>query len=167
MHPNGFAARLVHGVVRAKFRQSLEQAILIEPGKVYEYTIELWPTSNVFRKGHRIRLDVASAAFPLFTRNLNTGQNNYTTTDMRVADQTVYHDAVRASHLILPVIPSGHADAGARPFGGQRLRHRLDARLGARRVNHSGLAGGPRIAVRHMGRTLLMAHQDELDLGVH
>lgn len=104
--PNGYIQGLGHGIIRAKFRESLEKPALLQPGKVYEYTIEMWPTSNVFRKGHRIRLDIASAAFPSFFPNLNTGKNNQTTTDVQIAEQVIYHDARYPSHLILPVIPS-------------------------------------------------------------
>jgi len=103
--PNGFAMGLGHGIIRARFRDSLEKSTLLEPGKVYEYTIELWPTSNLFHKGHRIRIEITSSAFPDFARNLNTGKNSQTTTEMQVADQTIYHDAKYSSHVILPVIP--------------------------------------------------------------
>jgi len=77
------------------------------PGEVYEFTIELWPTGNQFREGHRIRLDIASSAFPLFGRNLNTGKNNQTTTEMVKANQTIYHSDKFPSRIILPVIPEG------------------------------------------------------------
>ncbi len=105
VHPDGYAMRLGHGALRARFRESLTEPRLLEPGKVYEYTIELWPTANRFRAGHRIRLDIASAAFPIFLRNLNTGGNNQTTSAIIVAEQTVYHDEVRPSRLRLPVVP--------------------------------------------------------------
>jgi putative CocE/NonD family hydrolase len=105
VYPSGHIHGLGHGVIRARFRESNEKAVLLEPGKVYEYTIELWPTANVFKKGHRIRLDVSSAAFPTFFPNLNTGKNNQTSTEMQIARQTIYHDAAHPSHLVLPVIP--------------------------------------------------------------
>ena len=73
--PNGFAQNLTEGILRARFRAStVGEPKLITPGKVYEYKIDLWSTSNVFLKGHRIRLEVSSSNFPRFDRNLNTGQ---------------------------------------------------------------------------------------------
>ncbi len=78
---------------------------MLEAGPVYEYEIKVGVTSNVFKKGHRIRLEVSSSNFPRFDRNLNTGGNLYGETEMRVARQTVYHSADYPSHLILPVIP--------------------------------------------------------------
>ncbi len=106
VHPNGYAMRLSHGVLRARFRESLSQPKLLEPGKVYEYTLELWATANRFLPGHRIRIDVASANFPLFGRNLNTGANNQTTAGMVKATQTIYHDAKHPSRVVLPVVPA-------------------------------------------------------------
>ena len=105
VHPDGYAMRLGHGVLRARFRNSISAPEPLEPGKAYEYTIDVWPTGNRFRKGHRIRLDVTSSAFPLFARNLNTGRNNQTTTEMVVAEQTVFHGPSHPSRLILPVVP--------------------------------------------------------------
>ncbi len=106
VHPNGCAMRLSHGVLRARFRESLSQAKLLEPGKVHEYTLELWATGNQFLPGHRIRIDVASANFPLFARNLNTGANNQTSVEMVKATQTIYHDGAHPSRIILPIVPT-------------------------------------------------------------
>ena len=78
---------------------------LIEPGTVFEYDIAINPTSNVFKPGHRIRLDVSSSDFPNFDRNHNTGGNDYADATLVAARQTVFHDAARPSHVILPVIP--------------------------------------------------------------
>ena len=80
---------------------------LIEPGKVYHYSIDLWNTSQVLFKGHRIGLEVASSAFPKFDRNLNTGEDLATGMRMVTAEQTIYHDAGHPSALILPLIPEG------------------------------------------------------------
>jgi hypothetical protein len=77
---------------------------LIEPGKVYEYKIDLWSTSNVFMKGHRIRVEVSSSNFPRFDRNLNTGNSAAESADFVKATNTVLHDAKHPSALILPVI---------------------------------------------------------------
>ena len=103
--PNGFAQELCYGIVRARYRESFENPSLIEPGTVYEYDIAINPTSNVFKPGHRIRLDVSSSDFPNFDRNHNTGGNDYADATLIAARQTVFHDAARPSHVILPVIP--------------------------------------------------------------
>ena|GEM_PF-39472 len=103
--PDGYALRLNDGVVRASFRESFENPTPIEPGKIYEYTIDCWATSIVVPKGHRLRVHVASAAFPKFDRNLNTGHRLGLDAEMQVARQTVYHDAKHPSHIVLPVIP--------------------------------------------------------------
>ncbi|MDD9995746.1 MAG: CocE/NonD family hydrolase, partial [Dehalococcoidia bacterium] len=105
VHPDGYALNLCDGIIRARYRDTPERQVLMEPGKVYEFTIDLFPTSNLFRAGHRIRLEISSSNFPRFDRNLNTGGRFGHETDMRVAHQTVYHDAERPSHVLLPVIP--------------------------------------------------------------
>ncbi len=103
--PSGYAMRLCDGIVRARFRESLENPSLIEPGRVYEYTIDCWSTSNLFRKGHRIRVEISSSAFPKFDRNSNTGAPLGTEMKFQKATQTVYHSQIYPSHIILPVIP--------------------------------------------------------------
>ena len=96
---------LCDGIVRGRCRKSTSIQELLEPGTIYEFTIGLWPTSNVFLAGHRIRLDIASANFPRFDRNPNTGNVFGEDANLRVARQRVYHDRAYASHVILPVIP--------------------------------------------------------------
>ncbi len=103
--PNGFAQELCYGIVRARYRESFENPSLIKPGAVYEYGIAINPTSNVFKQGHRIRLDISSSDFPNFDRNHNTGENDYADASLVSARQTVFHDAVRSSRVILPIIP--------------------------------------------------------------
>jgi putative CocE/NonD family hydrolase len=105
VHPTGFVQRLCDGIIRARFRDGLEAPSLIEPGKVYRYTIDLWNTSQVFFKGHRIGLEIASSAFPKYDPNLNTGEDLGSGTRMLVAEQAIYHDSRHPSALILPVIP--------------------------------------------------------------
>jgi predicted acyl esterase len=78
---------------------------LIEPGKVYKYTIDLWHTGITIASGHRLRAEVASASFPAYSRNLNTGGNNELDTRFVSASQTIYHDARRPSYILLPRIP--------------------------------------------------------------
>jgi putative CocE/NonD family hydrolase len=101
----GYARFLTDGIVRARYRNSTVKAEPVTPGQVYEYTIDLWATGNLFRAGHRIRLYVSSSNFPRFNRNLNTGEPIMGATRMVSASETIYHDAERPSALILPVIP--------------------------------------------------------------
>ena len=103
--PNGYAQNLTEGILRARYRESRSEAKLIEPGKIYEYKIDLWSTSNVFLKGHRIRLEVSSSNFPRFDRNLNTGKPAATDSQFIKATNTIYHDKDHPSALILPVVP--------------------------------------------------------------
>lgn len=103
--PSGYSRFLTDGVVRARYRNSTAKAEPVEPGKVYEFDIDLWATSNVFKAGHRIRLYVSSSNFPRFNRNLNTGERIAGSTRMVKAEQKIYHDAKYPSALILPVIP--------------------------------------------------------------
>jgi len=107
VHPDGRAILITEGAMRTRFRESLEHQKLLTPHEVYEVTIPIWETSNVFKKGHRIRLHITSSNFPRFNRNLNSGKAmaEETEQDIRVANQVVLHDAKRPSSLVLPVIP--------------------------------------------------------------
>jgi putative CocE/NonD family hydrolase len=104
--PNGFAQNLTEGILRARFREStVGEPKPITPGTVYEYKIDLWSTSNVFLKGHRIRLEVSSSNFPRFDRNLNTGKSATDSSDFVKATNTILHDSEHPSALVLPVAP--------------------------------------------------------------
>ncbi|MEM7030696.1 MAG: CocE/NonD family hydrolase [Chloroflexota bacterium] len=103
--PSGYAKNLCDGIIRGRFRASVCEEILLEPNQVYEYEIEVGVTGNVFRKGHRIRLDISSSNFPRFDRNLNTGNPLGQDAEIRVAQQTVHHSTTYPSHLVLPIIP--------------------------------------------------------------
>jgi len=111
VHPDGYAQRLLDEIVRARYRelppytQSYQQFSLLTPGKIYQYSIDLGDIANVFLKGHRIRVEIASSFFPVYSRNLNTGRDNLTTTETQTAHQTIYHDAEHPSQILLPVIP--------------------------------------------------------------
>jgi putative CocE/NonD family hydrolase len=102
-HPTGFRQRLCDGIVRARYRDGMQNASLIEPDKIYKYEIDVWYTAHVFFAGHRIGLQIASAAFPKYARNLNTGGDLASETEMLQAAQTIYHDAEHPSALVLPV----------------------------------------------------------------
>ena len=104
--PSGFAQNLTEGILRAIYRESTTGAPKpIVPGKVFEYKIDLWSTSNVFLKGHRIRLEVSSSNFPRFDRNLNTGKASGTDSAYLKATNTIVHDSDHPSALLLPVVP--------------------------------------------------------------
>ncbi len=90
--------------MRARFRDSLAEEKLMEPGTIYPITVKLYPTSNVFKKGHRIRVDISSSNFPRFDVNPNTGEplNDHRRTVTAV--NTIHHDADHPSHIVLPVV---------------------------------------------------------------
>lgn len=103
--PNGYAQRLTDGMVRARFREGMERPALIEPERVYKYSMSLWYTCQMFKQGHSIRVEVASTAFPKYDRNPNTGEALGTSTRLETAQQKIYHDRERASFVSLPIIP--------------------------------------------------------------
>ena len=105
VHPDGFSRLLCDGILRARYRGSQTQPELLTPNQVYEFNVDLWATANTFKAGHRIRVAVTSSCFPRFDRNLNTGvANNAAGGTGQTALNTVFHDAKRPSHIVLPVI---------------------------------------------------------------
>ncbi len=107
VHPDGYAQNLTDGIIRARYRGFArgEAPALIEPGQAYEYEIDLWATSNVFKAGHRIRLDVTSSNFPRWDRNTNTGHDIGVDAEVALARQTILHDREHSSYVVLPVVP--------------------------------------------------------------
>jgi hypothetical protein len=105
VHPDGKAFNLCDGIIRARYRAGMDNPMLVEPGKVERYEIDLWVTSNLFQRGHRIRLEISSSNFPRFDRNPNSGEPFGTDTELLPATQTILHDAEHPSQLVLPVIP--------------------------------------------------------------
>lgn len=103
-YPWGYDMLLADRIVRARYRNSLERAELMEPGEVYEIEIDLLGTANRFEAGHRIRIDVSSSNFPFFDVNPNTGERLGHHTRTVPATNSVYHDAQRPSHVLLPVV---------------------------------------------------------------
>ncbi len=103
--PNGYAQRLADGMVRARFREGMEKPSLIKPGEIYMYSIDLWDTCQTFKKGHRIRVEISSSAFPKYDRNPNTGDQLGMSDRMKIAEQKIYHDSDHPSHIILPIVP--------------------------------------------------------------
>lgn len=104
VYPDGRAIRICEGIVRADHRNPSLPPSNIEPGLVYKYEIDLWATSNVFKKGHKIRVEISSSNFPRFDRNLNTGNYFATDTTFIKAEQIIYHNAEYPSAIILPII---------------------------------------------------------------
>jgi len=104
-YPEGFAMNLTDGILRCRYRDSWQQPQLMEPGRIYAIKIEAFPTSNLFKAGHRIRIDVSSSNFPHFDFNPNTGEPEGKATRMQIATNRVYTDMDHPSHVVLPVIP--------------------------------------------------------------
>jgi len=101
----GCARNLTDGIIRARYRESMSNPTLLEPGKAYRYDIDLWATSNVFKAGHRIRVEISSSNFPRFDRNTNTGNIIAADTELKPALQTVFHDEQQASYISLQIVP--------------------------------------------------------------
>jgi putative CocE/NonD family hydrolase len=89
-----------------RYRTSPERAGLMNPGQIYEISVDLWATANIFLKGHGLRLEVSSSNFPRFDRNLNTGEEIKVARTSVSATNTILHDAQHPSALVLPVMPS-------------------------------------------------------------
>jgi putative CocE/NonD family hydrolase len=107
--PNGFAQNLADNVQRLRYRNAAEKADLLQPGKIYKVVIDVGATSNVFREGHRLRLELSSSNFPRFDRNFNTAESPERGTKFVSAENRIYHDAEHPSAIVLPVIPLNDA----------------------------------------------------------
>jgi putative CocE/NonD family hydrolase len=106
VHPDGFAQNVLNRVIRSRFRDgSKSPPVLTEPGRAYEYEIDLGYTSNVFREGHQIRLDISSSEFPHLARNHNTGEHPANDKRFEVAIQTIHHNEDYPSYVDLSVVP--------------------------------------------------------------
>ena len=102
--PDGLAINLTDSIIRARYRNGWDTPELLKPGKVYEFVFELYPTSNIFKKGHRIRLDISSSNWPRFDANPNTGGDLGTERRLEIAEQTIHHESEHPSHVVLPII---------------------------------------------------------------
>ena len=98
---------LTDGIIRARYRSYAEKPELMKPGEVYKFEIEPFPTANVFKKGHRIRVDISSSNFPRFDVNPNTGEPLGLNRRTAIATNTVFHDTKRPSYVVLPIQPKG------------------------------------------------------------
>ncbi|MCX6380615.1 MAG: CocE/NonD family hydrolase [Armatimonadetes bacterium] len=103
--PNGKSLALVQGIIRARFRKSFEKPELLTPNETAEYEIDLWSLGHVFQKGHRLRVVITSSCFPIYDRNLNTGEDIATGTRMVKAKQTLFHEMGKESYLTFHVLP--------------------------------------------------------------
>jgi len=102
--PEGRILQLVQGKIRARYRRSVHAPTLLNPGETCADALDLWHTAIQIPAGAKLRVEVTSAAFPRFSRNLNTGGHNELDTNPVPAEQTVFHDTEHPSHVLLPVI---------------------------------------------------------------
>ncbi len=102
----GFDLIMGDGIIRARFRDSDKEEKMMTPGEIYEFNIKLDPCCNVFKKGHRIRVDVSSSNFPRFDVNPNSGEPPNDNRRMITAVNTIYHDSQHPSHIVLPLMPT-------------------------------------------------------------
>jgi len=103
--PDGRSMWVCEGILRARYRNSFEQEELMVPGQLYRFEVDMWATAQVFQAGHRLRVQVTSSDFPWYERNLNTGGPFADEVCGQMAVNTVFHDAARPSHVVLPVMP--------------------------------------------------------------
>jgi putative CocE/NonD family hydrolase len=118
-YPAGFAMNLTEGLLRVRYRDSWERPALMVPGEVYAITIELFPIANLFRRGHRLRLDISSSNFPHFDVNPNSGEPEGSWLDPRPARNRIFAAAERPSHILLPVVPGEAATERRQPDRGR------------------------------------------------
>ena len=104
--PAGFDLGVQDGIIRARYRNSLEHAELMKAGEVYQISIDMYPTAMIFKKGHRIRLDISSSNFPRFDVNPNTGEPLNDNRRSATAVNTIYHDDRHPSQIVLPIVPA-------------------------------------------------------------
>jgi uncharacterized protein len=104
VRPDGYVQNLTEGIVRARYRDSQERPSRMVPGQVYRFSIDLWSTGNLFKKGHILRLEISSSNSPRFDRNLNTGEPFGSGSKFISATNRILHDASHPSALRLSVI---------------------------------------------------------------
>ena len=110
VYPDGRALLLgtwPAGVIRARYREGRDREVLVTPGEVEEYRIELFDMGHTFLPGHRVRIEITSSAHPFINPNQNTGNPVATDVEWRDAQQIIYHDQERPSYVLLPVLPEG------------------------------------------------------------
>ena len=105
--PDGTAINITEGIIRARYRESLEREVMLEPNAIYEFSIAVGVACHRFAAGHRVRVEVSSSNFPHFDRNPNNGKPFGEDDVLVTASQTVFHDSTRPSHIELPVVAGG------------------------------------------------------------
>jgi hypothetical protein len=104
--PDGRSILVTDGILRARYRRGRFRPKAMKRGKVYKFAVNLWPTAWRFAPGHRMRVAITSSCFPRFDRNLNTGLDPVLSGEMRTAENVVFHDDERPSHIVLRVLGS-------------------------------------------------------------
>ena len=104
VHPGGYMQNLCDGILRARYRNSLKKAEWLKPGEICELKVDLWSAAHVFKPGHRIAVQVTSSSFPRWDRNWNTKEDPGAATDGQPARNTVWHDSIHPSCVLLPVV---------------------------------------------------------------
>ena len=104
VYPDGRAYNLDETIQRARYRDGYDKEVFMEEGEVYKLEMTPMATSNYFEKGHKIRIEISSSNFPRFTRNLNTGGNNFDESEGVIANNKIFHGADYPSHITLPII---------------------------------------------------------------
>ncbi len=104
VYPDGRAYNLDETIQRVRYREGYDKEVFMEEGEVYKLELTAMSTSNFFKKGHRIRIEISSSNFPRFARNLNTGGNNYDEKESVVAHNNIHHSSTYTSHIRLPIV---------------------------------------------------------------
>jgi uncharacterized protein len=115
VHPDGRAFNVQEGILRARYREGFDRTVWMRPGEVYEVEVDLQATAHRFRAGHRVRIEVSSSNFPGFDRNLNTGGDNVTETEWRIAENAIHHSPEHPSSLLLHVVSVQDENGEGRP----------------------------------------------------
>ena len=104
VYPDGYSLLIQEGILRASFRDKDAEPSPIEPGEIYTFTIDLWATSYTLPAGHKLRVEISSSNFPRFARNLNNGETFGVSDEIKIAEQTIYHNSKYPSRLVLPIM---------------------------------------------------------------
>lgn len=104
--PEGFAMNITDGIFRVRYREGWDREVFMQPGEVYPVSIKPFATSNLFKKGHRLRIDISSSNYPHFDLNPNTGEAEGRASGFRVAANRIHCSRQYPSHVILPVLRS-------------------------------------------------------------
>jgi uncharacterized protein len=104
VYPDGTERLVLDSAVRARFREGFDREVFMKKGEVYRFAIDLWSTSLIFNKGHRIAIHVTSSNDPRFDPNPNTGKPLRASDETRIARNTIHHDKTHASRVMLPIV---------------------------------------------------------------